>query len=354
MPCPYTPVSLFYNQTSTYKLISRSYTGAFFLKNPRPLPLALHGPNRRPQATCYRRPPSFIFFPTSPKALFATSARRLASSALPSSDKRSHYEIMGVAQRASQTDIKVKYYELSKKYHPDRNRLLPADERRKVTKKFTRIKEAYEVLGKKDSRAEFDAHLLDRDGTLDRTSGGDYSTQRNARSNDHYYGHAKYSGSTHQASSMHHRRRSTSSPASSRQEHAYYANKHKAYTDTTSRSQAHRHQGTNDPLRPNQATGSNYDVPHFDFDKHYHQQRSYDQHRKLQIIKMARHRIVEDAASLSESQSSTFNTDQEFIHHHHNPYSKPKRHVITLTGPGLIVLGSGSFGIFYMIVKHLF
>ena len=265
------------------------------------------------------------------------------ASHLSSSDKRSHYDILGVSIQASHGEIKAKYYELSKKFHPDRNRSRPTEDRRAAAKKYTRIKEAYEVLGHKEKRTAFDSELSERNG-----GSPVWSTHRNARSNEHYYGHTKYSGTQHQASSLHRR------PSSRAQ--AYYSYKHQAYANTTKRS-AQSHSATNgDPLHPRAQTGSNYDVPHFDFDKHYHQQRSYDNHRKMQTMKMAQRRFAQQHGGEADSPSSrsSFQTDQEFIHHHYNPYSKPTKPVFAITGPGLIVIGSGTIGLFYFIAKYLF
>lgn len=296
-----------------------------------------------PRTASYRLSPQPVWsciFPRRPPNLLG---KRWAS-ALSSSDKRSHYDVLGLSRRASGAEIKKTYYELAKRLHPDRNRNLPADERRVAAKKYGRIKEAYEVLGDKTKRAAFDGELAERDGGPAAGSGADsvYNTQRNARSNDHYYGHTRYSGTTNQASSFYHK--------SSSRQHAYYKSKHTGYT--THRSQRHA-SSDQDPLHARHHTGSNYDVPHFDFDKHYHQQRGYDDHRKKQNIKLAQKRFQEEDAR-QPGEASSFKTDQEFIHHHHNPYSKPPKHIITLTGPGLIFMGCGGAGLLYLILTHLF
>ena len=55
-------------------------------------------------------------------------------------DKEDYYKTLGVPRNASQKEIKKAYYELAKKYHPDRNK---GDS--EAAKKFTEIGEAYEV-----------------------------------------------------------------------------------------------------------------------------------------------------------------------------------------------------------------
>ncbi|XP_022100288.1 dnaJ homolog subfamily A member 3, mitochondrial-like isoform X2 [Acanthaster planci] len=61
------------------------------------------------------------------------------------------YKVLGVPKNASQKDIKKAYYELAKKYHPDRNK-----DNKDAAKRFAEIAEAYEVLGDEARRREYD------------------------------------------------------------------------------------------------------------------------------------------------------------------------------------------------------
>jgi len=61
------------------------------------------------------------------------------------------YDILGVAKDATDDQIKKAYRQLSKKYHPDLNRDNPEAE-----DKFKEINAAYEVLGDKQKRAQYD------------------------------------------------------------------------------------------------------------------------------------------------------------------------------------------------------
>ncbi|MEZ4156697.1 MAG: DnaJ C-terminal domain-containing protein [Candidatus Paceibacterota bacterium] len=59
-----------------------------------------------------------------------------------------YYKILGVDKNASEADIKKAYRTLAHKYHPDKK---TGDE-----KKFKEVNEAYQVLGNKEKRAQFD------------------------------------------------------------------------------------------------------------------------------------------------------------------------------------------------------
>jgi DnaJ family protein B protein 4 len=65
----------------------------------------------------------------------------------------SHYEILGVPKTASDAEIKKAYRVLSLKYHPDRN---PSEEAKGLIQK---INEAYETLGDKSKRKQYDMEL---------------------------------------------------------------------------------------------------------------------------------------------------------------------------------------------------
>lgn len=60
------------------------------------------------------------------------------------------YSVLGVDRSASAKDIKKKYYELAKKFHPDVNKEKDAD------KKFQEIQSSYEILSDEGKRKQFD------------------------------------------------------------------------------------------------------------------------------------------------------------------------------------------------------
>jgi len=75
-----------------------------------------------------------------------------------------YYEVLGVTLRSSAGEIKSAYYQLAKKYHPDRFRQPEqAELKSKVEALFAKVTEAYETLSDTPKRALYDDRL--RKGT---------------------------------------------------------------------------------------------------------------------------------------------------------------------------------------------
>lgn len=68
--------------------------------------------------------------------------------------QRNFYEIMGLNETATQQEIKVKYRELARKFHPD---LVP--DKVLGQKVFSQINQSYRMLSDPDRRAEYDRTL---------------------------------------------------------------------------------------------------------------------------------------------------------------------------------------------------
>src|ERR1051325_7290001 len=69
------------------------------------------------------------------------------------------YEILGVAKSASEADIKKAFRTLAKKHHPDKHAGDAA-----AQKRFQEISGAYDILGDKQKRAQYDAGAIGPDG----------------------------------------------------------------------------------------------------------------------------------------------------------------------------------------------
>jgi curved DNA-binding protein CbpA len=73
--------------------------------------------------------------------------------------QRTYYEVLGLTRTASPEDIKSKYYELARQFHPDR-----AKDKVLAERLFVQINLAYRTLMDKDKRAVYDASLFQSDG----------------------------------------------------------------------------------------------------------------------------------------------------------------------------------------------
>jgi DnaJ-class molecular chaperone len=72
---------------------------------------------------------------------------------------RNPYEVLGVKRSASEAEIKSAFRKLAKKHHPDRNKNdLKAKER------FAEVNAAYEIVGDKAKRKQFDHGEIDAEG----------------------------------------------------------------------------------------------------------------------------------------------------------------------------------------------
>ena len=72
---------------------------------------------------------------------------------------RDPYEVLGVPRSADETTIKKAYRKLAKQHHPDANKNAPRSKER-----FSEITSAYEIVGDKEKRRQFDAGEIDAEG----------------------------------------------------------------------------------------------------------------------------------------------------------------------------------------------
>ena len=72
---------------------------------------------------------------------------------------RDPYSILGVDRSASQKDVKSAFRNMAKKYHPDQNPDNP-----KAQERFAEVNSAYEIVGDKKKRGQFDRGEIDNEG----------------------------------------------------------------------------------------------------------------------------------------------------------------------------------------------
>jgi DnaJ-class molecular chaperone len=72
---------------------------------------------------------------------------------------RDPYQVLGVARSASEAEIKKAYRRRAKDLHPDRNR-----DDTKAQDRFAELNSAYEILGDKTKRKQFDRGEIDAEG----------------------------------------------------------------------------------------------------------------------------------------------------------------------------------------------
>lgn len=81
-------------------------------------------------------------------------SRRSYSNGIDNTNGQDLYDVLGITKKATAKDIKDAYYELSKIYHPDRNK--GCNESANI---FRSVSEAYEVLSNYRTRRLYDKGL---------------------------------------------------------------------------------------------------------------------------------------------------------------------------------------------------
>ena len=75
---------------------------------------------------------------------------------------QTHYDVLGVSKESSPVQMKAKYYELARSYHPDRYRRSEPSLVARLESAFARITQAYDTLRDDNLRANYDAKLRAR------------------------------------------------------------------------------------------------------------------------------------------------------------------------------------------------
>lgn len=72
--------------------------------------------------------------------------------------KKKYYDILGVSENASETEIKSAYRKLTLRWHPDRWASKPEKEKQQAEEKMKEINQAYEVLSNPEKRGNYDRY----------------------------------------------------------------------------------------------------------------------------------------------------------------------------------------------------
>ena len=78
------------------------------------------------------------------------------------STARSYYDVLGVATTASPVEMKTRYYEIARRYHPDRFRKSESSLLSRIESAFARVTQAYDTLRDDGLRSTYDAKLRAR------------------------------------------------------------------------------------------------------------------------------------------------------------------------------------------------
>jgi tetratricopeptide (TPR) repeat protein len=71
-----------------------------------------------------------------------------------------HYEVLGLPRIASVEEVRRAYRELALQWHPDKHRQRGRDMQERASRRFERIRQAYEILGEDAAKHAYDATLL--------------------------------------------------------------------------------------------------------------------------------------------------------------------------------------------------
>ena len=86
-----------------------------------------------------------------------------------------YYRILGIEASASDRDIKKAFWNLAKKFHPDKN---PGDEKA-AEQKFIEIIAAYEILIDQNKRSAYDRTLIAKRASAKARQRGEPSRRKN-------------------------------------------------------------------------------------------------------------------------------------------------------------------------------
>ncbi|KAG5359951.1 Chaperone protein [Yarrowia sp. C11] len=189
-------------------------------------------------------------------SMWRLGPRHFSSSAIRAADSSTHYSILGISVSASAAEIKTAFYQLSKVYHPDRVRNKSEEEQKMSRLKFEEVSMAYTVLSDPAQKRDYD-----QQNSYRFNGGSAGGTRGNPNTGSGFHS----TGMFRERPASGFNRRADKQRTSTFQG-GFRTSRMKANTASSRFSGEHR-------------DASNYDVPHFDYDKHHHQQCSYEEHR---------------------------------------------------------------------------
>jgi tetratricopeptide (TPR) repeat protein len=117
-------------------------------------PAAEAGPGAPPP------PPAAEAAPSPAEDDEAEARRREIMEAWEGLKTRTHFEVLGLARSATESDVKEAYFRLARRFHPDvHHGASLGDMRDRLEAVFIRLGEAYDVLRDRDKRADYESRL---------------------------------------------------------------------------------------------------------------------------------------------------------------------------------------------------
>ncbi|KAI3787124.1 hypothetical protein L1987_41354 [Smallanthus sonchifolius] len=83
-----------------------------------------------------------------------TTKASAAASFAPAPEKETLYDLLGISENGTLSEIKHAYKKMALKYHPD---VSPPDRAEEYTVRFIRVQEAYETLSDPEARSMYDS-----------------------------------------------------------------------------------------------------------------------------------------------------------------------------------------------------
>lgn len=150
----------------------------------------------------------------------------------------SHYQVLGISKTADSKEVKTAFRKLSKKFHPDMNQRTSPKKKKVINNNYLKIVESYEVLSNNERRQKYDRSIQSNTNNHGPIRSW---KERDFTNNTYYQDHKSYS-----AGGINRSRGRVHYGPGFQEAKTTYSN----FDRFTS------------------ATGSNYDVPHFDYDHH--------------------------------------------------------------------------------------